>query len=67
MTSFLDSPLLLAQNLESTEFWGKNHGFEGKILGSGKFPRVRKIPDPRFQNQIADPKAGSGMSDWQRR
>ena len=62
---FLPKPILLAQNLELGEFWGKNDGFKGKFLVLENFLGSGKIPDPRFQTQIPDPMVGSGMSDGQ--
>ena len=62
---FLPKPILLAQNLELGEIWGKNDGFKGKFLVLENFLGSGKIPDPRFQTQIPDPMVGSGMSDGQ--
>ena len=62
---FLPKPILLAQNLELGEFWGKNDGFKGKFLVLENFLGSGKIPDPRFQTQIPDPMVGSGMPDGQ--
>ena len=62
---FLPKPILLAQNLELGEFWGKNDGFKGKFLVLENFLGSGKIPDPRFQTQIPDPMVGSGISDRQ--
>ena len=59
---FLPKPILLAQNLELGEFWGKNDGFKGKFLVLENFLGSGKIPDPRFQTQIPDPMVGSGMA-----